>query len=1296
MSIHSILAPILSIQSTLKNRYRQGLLRLSFVISLLFPLYAYSIDNEKPASIPPPLTSALEVRIDTESLTQITAQRYPDAEYVFVDNCITTRYAENGTYTTRNDILVKILTEKGRREQRTQSFAYNVFYEDFRTIQARIIKSDGNISDIDIAANSKESTDNSMMGQNIYDPNNKIITLSIPDLHIGDTLHIITEISGKRTRMENTFFDWKMFEYVCPILHTAYQVYAPHDKPLKSIALLDKLDATVTERTSEQGNEIVYTWEVNHVPQAFPEPQMPDFSTCTQRLLVSTLSRWEEISQWYWKICESHLASTPEIDAKVKELTNDTKTNDEKIRAIFKFVSQEIRYLGLTMETDAPGYEPHDVSITFNNRYGVCRDKAALLVTMLRSAGFEAYPVLIMVGTPRDPEVPMPYFNHAITAIRNPDGTYQLMDSTNESTADLMPAYLYNRSYIVANPKGEALHLSPVAPAKDNMLLAETNIQPGENDNITGTTVLDFTGINDNGYRSWLVSATPEDIRRGLEEIIKSIIPSSTLGSFEITPKNMMDTEQALRITLSYTASGFLKIKDNKVLIGQNWFSNRFSVFANILGQGCGLEKRRFPLQIPYTCGVKETFTIQLPENITDVLAFPGNQDINIPPLSLKKTFNRNESRFTANLESYLIAPQVKANAYQQFKDVLKDIEYGERQASIFSAIPAIAPKADVHILECKRELTVENIHSWKNHSFIRKKILTYAGKKSESEIHIEYNPIWEKVKLENIKVTLKDGSIKTISPSEINEMDAYWVSMAPRYPAGKQLIISLPSVEEGAIIEYDYVSEHENQLWFHTHESRFGFNPVDKEIFSLKVPESLSLYVHNDMDVMDISADKQRVFTYENSHILKERESGLPPSIYFPHNTFIVSTVRSPEDFAKMLMTVIETRCETDGSIKEKAKELTRDCKTDKEKVITIRNYVAKSIRLAGPHFTDLPLDKLSAASTTMRDGYGHDADRNILLYTLLKAAGFKPEILLASSSEMAKLYYDDKHPFSPHHFSNFVIRIRLDNEPTPYYLDELSIYAELEITRLEHVQALELSSGKIINIEAFPGYNTKNRVQQNLSIDENGDAVIVYEQKIYGAGFENFKRSFTEITPEDRRRYYEQLIASFSQEAKPISELETHVDTYPAIIRFSVRIPRFAVQSGDFLYFNLPGPGTSFIPTEGDNRQYPFMVSGRTDTAIDWEITLPDNVTVDTAPDPMTWEGPAGFGTVSITRDEKTDHDQVKKVCFRQKIDFQPTVIPAANYSSLLDINKRFSNPWQWRVILRKHVASQTGGSK
>ena len=112
--------------------------------------------------------------------------------------------------------------------------------------------------------------------------------------------------------------------------------------------------------------------------------------------------------------------------------------------------------MGVTTETEAPGYEPHDVNITFEKRYGVCRDKAALLAAMLRLADIPAYMTLFYAGAPKDSEVPNNYFNHAVVAAELPGiRGYVLMDPTDENSSELLPAYGANKSYLVARKEGD-------------------------------------------------------------------------------------------------------------------------------------------------------------------------------------------------------------------------------------------------------------------------------------------------------------------------------------------------------------------------------------------------------------------------------------------------------------------------------------------------------------------------------------------------------------------------------------------------------------------------------------------------------------------------------------------------------------------------------------------------------------------------------------------------------------------------------------------------------------------------
>src|SRR5208282_1147345 len=111
------------------------------------------------------------------------------------------------------------------------------------------------------------------------------------------------------------------------------------------------------------------------------------------------------------------------------------------------------------------------------------------------------------------------------------------------------------------------------------------------------------------------------------------------------------------------------------------------------------------------------------------------------------------------------------------------------------------------------------------------------------------------------------------------------------------------------------------------------------------------------------------------------------------------------------------------------------------------IRDFVAKSIRFAGPSFTTLPLSELSAADTTLTDGYGHAADRAILLHAMLRAAGFQPEFVLASGLPPIAGITNVAFSFPlPSAFQEPLVRVELDGQA--YYLNDTDQYARLGST--------------------------------------------------------------------------------------------------------------------------------------------------------------------------------------------------------------------------------------------------------
>jgi tetratricopeptide (TPR) repeat protein len=111
-------------------------------------------------------------------------------------------------------------------------------------------------------------------------------------------------------------------------------------------------------------------------------------------------------------------------------LTKGLATDDEKIHALYNFVSLKFHYIGLDFGIGR--YQPHAADDVLDNGYGDCKDKHTLLAALLKAEGIEAWPALIHGQRKLDPEVPSPaQFDHVITVVPR-GGQFLWLDTTPE------------------------------------------------------------------------------------------------------------------------------------------------------------------------------------------------------------------------------------------------------------------------------------------------------------------------------------------------------------------------------------------------------------------------------------------------------------------------------------------------------------------------------------------------------------------------------------------------------------------------------------------------------------------------------------------------------------------------------------------------------------------------------------------------------------------------------------------------------------------------------------------------
>jgi transglutaminase-like putative cysteine protease len=1237
-----------------------------------------------------------------ESAAAVTSAAYPDAEEVLLAGATRVAYNPDGTYVQWQEEYSKILTEEAREDKGTIATYFTIPYqrgpEDCSIPLLEIIRPDGSIVPIDVAANSRIMVNPGHMAKNIYNPNDKLLQVGIPGLKIGDTLHFVMFDRIVQPRMKGSWADYTVLESTRPILLLSILVSAPAEMPLRAIALKAPVDGTVTSSVTNSGDRIVYSWTARNVPRMFPEPNMPEPHTVVQRLLVSTLPDWESVSRWYWNLSFPHLSVTPEMAAKVKELVEGVSDRRARLERLFRYVSQDIRYMGITVETTSPGYEPHDVGATFAAKHGVCRDKAALLVAMLREAGFEAFPTLIDAGSPKDAEVPQPYFNHAIVAVRDDGGEYTLMDPTNESTKDLLPAYLSHKSFLVATPEGDRLRLSPVDPAEANVMGIVTRGVLNPPGTLTANTELSFGGINDAMYRASLARKRPDERRRFFEGIIKRASPSARLTDLKITPADPMDTTVPLSVALSFQADDVLVRSGKTALLPLPSLGDGVGVANFVIGQ-TGLMERKYPLKTDIACGVKEDIEIETAGSVGNVLALPGAQSVDEPDHRWRLACSLTGSVFRASGEFMLSSVEFSPARYLVLKKTLSDIEAAVRARPVFKdARPEPAPDTVIESSDVAYEAIGPD--SWRETRSFRKRILTYSGKKSNSELNIPFNEGWETVRVASATVTSGEGTVSVISTNEINVMDQGWVGSAPRYPKGRTLVASFPAVAVGSTIECTLVREFSGRPLFEARESFRFDDPLVRKRVAVKPPAGVELRARlaetgRAGGRMAVSSNANAVAWEAWNMAQVQVEDSMPPWWSFTPTAFVSCGNRQAyiSDLGGRLLRAASRQSMATAA----ARRVTKGARTPAAKLKAIRDAVAMQIRDAGPGLPSLPLSAVSPADRTLADGYGNTTDRAILLHAMLSAAGFEPEFVLASSFPAIPEFSGSPGlGVMMSDLDQVLVRIADPDNPSSeagIYFNDTDQYDAVGSSPHEDCIAMDLASGRMTTVK--PVLTRKSESEYNIEIASSGDAVVRARRMLHGAEFGRENRRFAEFTPEERRRYHQELIGTWSQEGRAEGDLQTDFEQYPGTIDFAVRIPRFAVATGRFMDFQLPTSLAGLFNLRSDTRDNPLFFR-RGNLAVSRTRTLiPAGFEVVGSPPSFRSSGP-GVSPVSVEFISDTDElAGTTRITTSSSVTMSPCIVEAADYDAFLDLDRRLSHQRSTTALLRQvEVAGQMKG--
>jgi len=561
---------------------------------------------------------------------QEVAATHPQAQAVIDQYTQSFNVDADGKYSSETHFRATILQEQAIQALARYNDSYNVDYDTVTVKRAVVITPEGeeitvgndNIKDIPMPA----------FGP-FYLQNVRLVIISFPQLEVGSTVDVTMTARRNSPPMNGQFNLVTQLQGAYPILDQRFTVTLPSSVKLRWKAFRGEVEFT----TTENGENITYSWTKNNVPQVIPEPSMPPYPEVVPTLVASTIPDWKTVSRWYADLSLEGQKITPEIEELIADIIEGKKTQEEKIRALFYWSAQNIRYVETTMSGEKAGFKPEPAAVTFKNRYGVCRDKAEFLTAMLRHIGVDASITLITAGVKTDPLIPTLNFNHAIVAITNPDGSYRFLDPTAEDSRQYLPYSDQDKYALVCRKEGEGIQLTKLAPPEQNRerINLETTVKT---DGTLMTHVsIHPAGIYDLIFRSFLNRLPPSRREMIFKTIVGETIPNGVLSDFSLSDLDDLNTP----VSLEFTVTGADQVIDTgKYLVfTAPSQGNSFDFLRSAILGGASLEHRNYPLSLPSTMESVIEEVVVLPAGY-EVWSMPDNDRFDQDRVVFTSTFS--------------------------------------------------------------------------------------------------------------------------------------------------------------------------------------------------------------------------------------------------------------------------------------------------------------------------------------------------------------------------------------------------------------------------------------------------------------------------------------------------------------------------------------------------------------------------------------------------------------------------------------------------------------------------------
>jgi transglutaminase-like putative cysteine protease len=488
----------------------------------------------------------------------------------------------------------------------------------------------------------------------------------LEDLRVGDVVEYQYTLRGANPVLEGRYFDSFTVDWSVPIHHLRERLLWPSGRRL----LVRNHGTTLQPVVRQVGEATERVWERRDLPAINPDGEVPGWFDSHGWVQLSEVPSWSEVADWGMKLYQAAAGPSAELGAQVARCRQQGSTDVGRALAAIHFVQDEVRYLGL--EVGESSHRPTDPTIVLKRRFGDCKDKALLLVMMLRALGIKAAPALVNTYARQglDERLPSPLdFNHVVVAIDYGNERFWVDPTREEQGGGLSSLYLppYRRALVLAPGSTGLATIPDWSLDRPSVSVEETLLIKGIGDPVDYTVCSRYEGADADSERGRFRNESRENIEKSYLNFYAARFPSiKRAASVEL-----QDDREAnvVKVTEHYAIAELWRVNES----GKNKeFTLRAYTIEDALGKPA-TTVRTMPLALYHPQFLRHTIEICLP---SDWKVKPEHTEVAASEMrfQFRSTYARRHLRLEYELRTLSDwLPADKAKAYVDHINTIRD-----------------------------------------------------------------------------------------------------------------------------------------------------------------------------------------------------------------------------------------------------------------------------------------------------------------------------------------------------------------------------------------------------------------------------------------------------------------------------------------------------------------------------------------------------------------------------------------------------------------------------------------------